>query len=201
MGRVTTSSARIWLSVVGCVLQCSPVVRDRAPVAPVGLRGQLLYEGKAYAVDAPIEVVATRCRESDQTSITVLIQVPASASPYKDIPLKLLDIHGDPTKAKIGVKYTTQTWADRNNPDTERDGRARVLAWVSRKGETGQSTYPLRSWVRFDRLEAQGPIDLTLEVDFGDLGRAEGRIVVKETTVETCVIPSPPPPPPPPGPG
>jgi hypothetical protein len=173
---------------------CSPAATTRPP----GIEGQLLYEGKAYALDRTLDIEAIHCREPDQTSIDVQIRIPAADSPYKGIPLKLLGISGDPTKLKLGEKFVPQTLVDRYNPDPRRDGQARVLGWLSAAGQIGQAGLPERAWVRFDELSRMGPVDVSFDLDFGALGRAAGRVVVARTREETCVIPAPPPPPPPP---
>jgi hypothetical protein len=188
-----------WLSVSAVALacaHCSPTTN----LPPPGIKGQLLYEGKAYALDRPLDIVAIRCREPDQTSIDVQIRIPASDSPYKDIPLKILGIGGDPTKLALGERFVPQTFADRYNPDLKREGQARALGWLSAAGQIGQAGLPEKAWVRFDRLSRMGPVDVSFDLDFGALGRAQGRVVVAETREETCVIPAPPPPPPPPPP-
>ena len=166
-----------------------------APPAPVGVKGSLTYQGTAYALERPLLIEANHCHEADIGAASVSISLPAADSPYKTLPLKLVEISGDASKLKLGDKLEPQT-ADRSFQPGQ-DDRARVLAWISDAGRGGEATLPKQAWVRFDALSKTGPIDVSFDLDFGDLGHAAGRIVLPSSAETVCKSPAPPPPPPP----
>jgi hypothetical protein len=156
--------------------------------AALAVHGRLVRQGKALDVaKAPLVAVGRRCHEPSEKTVEIDLRLPAALTAHH-LDETVVAISGTPGLVTLGEAREPQT-AGRSY-DPARDGWGRVLAWVSPTDRGEQATLPDRGWVKFNALARNGPIEVDLDLDFGNLGRIAGRVRVEDTEERVCRVPT-----------
>ena len=153
---------------------------------PAGAHGYLVREGRPLRLDGRhLHIAAKRCREQDIQAISVSVSLYPADTPYH-VDEVLFSISGDCKAYPVGQKTML-------SPEklVASAAPASMLAWISGPNRGSEAALPASGWLRFDRLERLGPVDVSFHANFGKLGDVEGRLQLDKTEEVVCRSPAP----------
>jgi len=143
----------------------------------------LISEGKVWELDSLEPAVDVRhCHEEEERGVTVGLSIPKEEVPGS-LDRILLRIGGQLDQITLGDSIPLKKEKRRH------DMPARALAYLSPEGRAASAHLPEIGTLQFDAVSRGGELDLSFTLDFGSLGRAEGRVRSPVTLPQVCLIP------------
>ncbi len=172
-----------------------PAPSASAASASRGVHGTLVREGKTLRLETlELRLSAKRCSDPGATTLVVGIGLRAEDSRLR-IEENLVAIQVDESKLRAGQRYDPDTAAGVKRHGRTPDAAVSVLAWISGPGRATEAALPSDGWVKVNANSSSGPVDVSFEISFGEMGQVDGHIVIPTIQSMVCRSPSPPRPP------